>query len=322
MPAPDDPARNRARALLRVRQPERLRAVALAAALLIGGRVVAAGQTPDDRDDTPRQPTWTLASGAGVSLVPAGDVFPAYVADPHHPTNALLFRFYASKEIPATTTRRTELSGGGRFGMLRVDTAGGAGDRGRSFQVSLDAGLDALFDSAYSDDVVGWDGHYGLTFTTADRGPWAFKLALLHTSAHVGDEYAQRMHHTRIDYTREEVAIGASWRSGPRWRIYGETGIAYMMKIAVQERWRAQTGVEYESRPVWGDRFAWYGAADVSAMQERDWRVDRTLQGGVVARSHGHTYRMMGEYSKGRPPVAEFFTATESSVTIGLRIEF
>jgi len=51
------------------------------------------------------------------------------------------------------------------------------------------------------------------------------------------------------------------------------------------------------------------------------WRIDRTVQGGIVTRSGGRTYRWVVEYSHGRPTVSEFFRTTETSLTTGLRID-
>jgi uncharacterized protein DUF1207 len=145
---------------------------------------------------------------------------------------------------------------------------------------------------------------------------------VLHTSAHVGDEYEDRMHRKRLDYTREEVAIGVGWRPAARLRVYGETAHAYEMLNALQAPWRVQQGLEYETRPgLWGGRFAWFGAADLQSMQERNWRIDSALQAGIVTRSAGHTYRMLVEYYNGRPTVTEFFNTTETSITFGIRIE-
>ena len=261
----------------------------------------------------------TFGSRTVVTLFPAGDAFPVYVADPHRPSNAMLSRFYAQKGIQATTTRRTGLAAGGRFGLIRVDTGG---PQQRSWQLSLDAGLDGLFDSDNSDDVIGWDGNYGLTLTTASKGPWSLKVGVLHVSAHVGDEYEDRMHRKRIDYTREEVAVGLGWRPASRWRIYAETGRAYQLLNPLQAVWRVQQGFEYESAMrLWAGRFAWYGAADLQAMEERKWRLDPAIQGGIVTKSGGRTYRILIEYYNGRPTVTEFFNTTETSVTIGLRID-
>jgi len=206
----------------------------------------------------------TLGSQTVVTMFPAGDVFPVYVADPQRPTNALLIRFNSSRGIPATTARRTGLAAGGRFGFVRVESGG---ESQRSWQFSQDAGLDALFESDRTDSVIGWDGNYGLTFTTASNGPWSLKVAALHNSAHLGDEYEDEMHRQRIDYTREEIAVGVGWRPAVRWRIYGEAAHSYHLSNPLQAPWRLQQGVEYESRPtLFGGRFAWYGGLDLQSM--------------------------------------------------------
>jgi hypothetical protein len=278
----------------------------------------AAQEITARRSGRERDPTWTFASGGTMRLFPAGDAYPAYVADVHHPTNGLLVRHYSQMQIPGTSRRRTGLSAGGRFGLLRVDTASPSR---RSWQVSFDAGLDALFDSEYSDTAIGWDGNYGVTATTASQGPWAFKIAWLHVSAHVGDEYEDRLARRRIDYTREEIAAGVSWQPSPRWRTYGEVGRSFVLNNEEQAPWRLEQGLEYESPKFWGGRFAWFGAGDLSSMEERAWRIDRTVQTGMVTRAAGRTYRILMEYTKGRPSVSEFFRQTESAFSYGLRIE-
>jgi hypothetical protein len=262
---------------------------------------------------------WTFESGSAIALFPSSDLFVPYVADPHRPTNAILFPYYSQSQIPGVTNRRTRLSAGGRFGLVRFDSGGG---NRRSWQVSFDGGLDALFDSANSDEAIGWDGNYGMTLTTASQGPWSLKAAWLHVSAHLGDEYEDHELRKRIDYTREELALGVGFRPAPRWRIYGEMGHAYSMLSPQQAPWRLQQGFEYESAPaILGGRFSWYGSADLQAMQERLWRIDRSFQAGVVAHPHGRSYRIAVEYYDGRPTIAEFFKYSETSLTWGLRID-
>jgi len=251
-------------------------------------------------------------------LFPSGDLFPTYVADPHRPTNAMLFPYYSQAQIPGVANRRTRLSAGGRFGLARFVSADA--DR-RSWQVSFDGGLDALFDSRNSDEAIGWDGNYGITVTTASKGPWSMKAAWLHVSAHVGDEYEDHENRKRLDYTREELALGIGFSPAERWRVYGEAGRAFMMLNSLQAPWRVQQGVEYESAPKILGRFAWYGTADLQAMQERGWRIDRALQGGIVTHPGGRSYRIAVEYYNGRPTVSEFFKYSETSLTWGLRID-
>ena len=225
---------------------------------MVANTTTAAAQTADDQ----RPPTWTRPSGTTLTLFPSGHVYPVYTADPHRPTIGLTEMVYTDVRIEDTRSPRVGLSGGGRFGILRIDPAKPGG---RSWQVTIAAGLDALFDSQNKLDAIGWEGDYGASVSTATGGPFAFKLAVQHVSTHLGDEYAERTGRARINYTREEVALGASWRFSPRWRAYGEAAVAYIRRNDDQEPWRFQTGIEYESRPtLWGGRFAWYGAGDFS----------------------------------------------------------
>ena len=270
-------------------------------------------------DDQPRPPTWTHSSGTMFRLFPSGDVYAVYVADAHRTTNSIALHVLPRVRIEETDNPRTALSAGGRFGVLRIDS-GKPG--GRAWQVSIDAGLDVVFDAQHKQDAIGWDGNYGLTVTTASGSPLSFKVALLHQSSHIGDEYAMRAGRTRLNYTREEVALGVSWRLARRWRAYGETGVAYITRYEEQDPWRAQGGLEYESRPVVSaGRFAWYGAADFSGWQERGWRLDTAIRGGIVTRSEGRTYRLGIGWTDGRPPLGEFFQTSEGWFTFGLWID-
>jgi hypothetical protein len=291
-------------------------------ALLVIAAVVVPGllfAQPAGSSGMQRDPTWETSSRWTFSLFPSGDVFPVYVADPHRPTNAIVPRFYFRNGIDDTSSPRAWLSAGGRFGILRMDTPGPGR---RSWQVGIEAGLDAVFDTQNRSDGIGWDGNYGLTVTTASRSPWAFKVAILHISAHLGDEHSQRTGLVRVDYTREELALGTAWRFHPRWRLYGEVAVGYILRNDDQEPWRAQGGLEFESGPrLWGGRFAWYSAADFGLWEERGWRLDTTLQGGLVTRANGRTYRLLVEYLDGRPQIGEFFKNTEASLGLGFRID-
>jgi len=92
----------------------------------------------------------------------------------------------------------------------------------------FDAGLDAVFDSQFQNDGIGWDGNYGLTITSGkSSSPFALKVALLHVSAHLGDDYEERTQTPRLNYTREELSVAASWRPLARTRLYGGIGAAY-----------------------------------------------------------------------------------------------
>jgi hypothetical protein len=298
-----------------------------AQALLFGSFLIAASEpalaqspVPGQPVDEQKPPVWNVTPTRTIRLFPAGDIYPVYIADPHRPTNAIVQRFYARTRVPDTSSPRTLLAGGGHFGMVRSDSSTPGG---RAWQVSIDAGLDVMFDSQFKNDAIGWDGNYGLTFTTTTTASrFGYKVAVLHVSSHLGDEYEERTGLMRVNYTREELALGLGWRFRPRWRTYADVAIAYLMRSDDQERWRWQGGVEYEARAtVFGGRMAWYGAADFSAMEERDWRLDTVLQGGLVTWSGGHSYRLFVEWADGRVPLGQFPHYSEASFSFGLKID-
>jgi Protein of unknown function (DUF1207) len=288
--------------------------------VLIAASHAYAGQPPGpDKVEGQHPTTWKPTRTRSIELFPAGDIFPVYAADPHRPTNHLAVGFYPTTDIPETSSPRTTLSGGGRFGILRIDST----PAGRSWQISLDAGFDGMFDSQYSNDSVGWDGNYGVTVTTtAQASPFAFKLAVLHVSAHLGDEYGERTHAPRLNYTREELAVAAAWQPRSHARLYTELGVAYLMRTDDQHRMRVQMGGEYERPPtVFGGRMAWYGAVDFSLLAERDWRLDTSVQGGLVTRNNGRTYRIYSQWYDGRPTLGQFTAYSEAALTVGFKVD-
>jgi Protein of unknown function (DUF1207) len=261
------------------------------------------------------------APGKVASFFPDGDIYPAYVADPHRTGNGAMLHFYSRSEIASSSGSRTSLKAGGTFGVVRWDPPAPGG---RSWQISIDAGLDAMFDSRHKLENIGWDGNYGFFATTASSSSrFAFRLGLLHCSAHVGDEYAERTGRTRIDYSREEVAVGARYRLAPRWSAYGELGAAYKELTEEQAPFRIHGGAEWESlRTILRGRFVWYAALNLALWQERDWRPDVTLQGGLTAKGSSLTWRIGAEYANGRPPLGEFFADTEARFTLGMWADF
>jgi hypothetical protein len=94
------------------------------------------------------------------------------------------------------------------------------------------------------------------------------------------------------------------------------------MRSDEQERARWEMGGEYEHRPtVFGGRMAWYGALDLSVLEERDWRLDTSLQGGLVTRNKGRTYRMYLQWYDGRPTLGQFTAYSEAALSLGLRVD-
>ena len=255
-----------------------------------------------------------------MTFFPPGDLYPQYAADPHRVGFGVQWLSFTDAQIPDSGDSRVAIRAGGRFGIVRAHPSG---KEDSGWQVSLEGGFNAQFDADRSLDNIGWDGRYGLVVTTAQSREWAFKFAVIHDSSHVGDEYMERAGRKRIGYTRHELAAGANWLPDIRLRTYLEAAWGYeLSNEQLQEPGRVQLGLEYGSIPLPGTgRIGWYGAADLSAMEERDWRVDRSLQVGLVTHAGGRTWRFGIEWYHGRPPLGEFFAYTEEYVSLGVWVD-
>lgn len=267
----------------------------------------------------PAYPSDEVPVPGSMILFPPGDLYPHYIADPHRVGFGVQWLSFTNAAIPESGVSRVALRAGGRFGIVRMHPS----EDERGWQVSLEGGFNAQFDADHSLDNIGWDGRYGLVITTAQSGQWAFKFGVLHDSSHVGDEYMERTGRKRIGYTRHELAAGASWSPDERFRTYGEAAWGYELSNKhLQEPGRIQFGLEYQTPPtLTPGRMGWYGAADFSALEERAWRVDRSLQAGLATRSGGRTWRFGMEWYRGRPPIGEFFQYTEEYVSVGLWVD-
>ncbi|HVS63517.1 MAG TPA: DUF1207 domain-containing protein [Thermoanaerobaculia bacterium] len=282
---------------------------------LLGG--AAAAQDPLE----PIEPIEPIESRRwAFDLFPSTDPYPPNVASPHRLTNSVELLAMGSSGIAGSGDSRMFLRLGGRFGVLRLRPRA---NPSRSLQLGIEAGFAGQFDNDASQDNIGWDGFYGLTVTAA-RGPrLAWKAGLLHTSAHVGDEYLERTGRGRIGYTREELLAGLNLDLSASWRAYLEAAHAHELRIDLQRPWRVQVGLVFEDRDRFagGGRFGWYAAADLSSWEERDWRTDWALQAGLLFPAGGRVWRAGIAYVDGRPPLGEFFQDSESYLSAGLWVD-
>ena len=252
-------------------------------------------------------------------LVPDSDFYPANVADPHRCGMGAQLMTVDRSDIADTGESRFVLRLGGRFGLFRLQSAE---SEHRGWQLGIEAGFAGQFDGNNQTDNIGWDGYYGLIVSRGVGPKLAWKFGFMHTSAHVGDELAERTGRERIGYTREELQVGASWELNPRWRTYGELGWAYKRRSELQEEGRVQWGLVYEGpNRFFSSQVGWYVASDLSATEERDWRLDSSIQIGLRAKRALRTWRTGFELIDGRPAMGEFFRVTERALSLGLWLD-
>jgi hypothetical protein len=259
-------------------------------------------------------------SGSAVLWLPTGELYAPYAADLHRVGFGFQLIHFTRSQIANAGKDRNEVKVGGRFGVVRGQQSDQAG---REWQVSFEIGLNAQFDEANSLDNIGWDGKYGLMFTSALGRDLSYKVALSHDSSHLGDEYVERTGRLRIGYTRHELSAGVSWLLSGTWRTYAEAGRGFLLSNEeLQKPGRFQLGLEWQDAGyLRNGRRGWYGALDLSSMQERDWRIDRSLQTGYRLDSDGRAYRFGIQWYSGRPPIGEFFQNTESFLGVGIWVD-
>lgn len=283
------------------------------------GVLPAPPENPQVAGSVSSPPPAPLRLGADylLDLFPTEDLYRPYAADPHRTGFGIARMHVSGGKIPGAGSSRYALKAGGYFGALRIQPSDNP-DAG--VQLDIGGGLDGQFDLDSFEDNIGWNGHYGMLLTAAPDPALAFKLALQHISGHVGDEFFERTGRRRIGYTRMELAPAVSWNIDKQWRTYAEYGWGYeLLNKQLQRPHRVQFGLEYEY-PLWRN-LGCYAAADFSAMQERAWRLDNSLQLGFVWHSGPRSWRFGFERYKGRPTMSEFFQSTETSASFGLWLD-
>ncbi len=259
-------------------------------------------------------------SGRRLLPFPVDDLYVEGLAGPHRRGFAITYSRLGATDVMAVGERLFGLLAGGRFGLFRVHPAGRPE---RGWQLGIEAGFYGQFDVDNDYDNLGWDGFYGLALTAALGDRWAAKVGILHTSSHVGDEYAERTGRRRVGYTREELVLGLSRSIGRRWRALAEAGWGYDLRNdALQEAGRLRGSLEYLApETLWNQRLGWYAAVDASAVAERDWQLDWALDAGLLLSPFPRRWRLGLQYYDGRAPLGEFFQNDQRLLSLGLWLD-
>ncbi len=260
--------------------------------------------------------SFTLNSGKIFQFFPRGNLYEPYIADPHQPRFGALIGGATDNDIARADDYRIILKAGGLFGLFRIhpDSQPNLG-----LQLSFEAGMDAQFDLNNSQDNLGWDGNLGWFLAAAMPEGWSYKFGLLHTSSHLGDEFILNTGRQRIGYTRREALWAISKHLHNLFRTYTEVGVGYNPgNRQLQDPLRVQGGLEFKY-PI--KRFDFFTAFDVSTMEEREWKFDFTVQGGLSLPIQERRYRVGMEFHKGRPTLGEYFQSTETLISLGLWVD-
>lgn len=260
--------------------------------------------------------TWDL------DLFAPGHVYDPYIAEPGRPGFSMTRISIMDSDIPDTGKRRYNFMLGGQYGLLKIRNSAFPD---MAVQIDIYAAFLGQFDIDNSTDNIGWDGYYGVMVGWTDGHGLALKLAMQHDSSHVGDEYAERTGRRRVNYTREDIAFGVSYRFPEYFRVYTEAGYGNDLRNTdLQKPWRMKGGLEFENKDRYLDgRLGYYAALDLTFMEESDWDADITVQAGFVmpVGRFSQTVRIGPIYRNGRSLLGEFFQNKEEWWGLGVWID-
>ncbi len=187
----------------------------------------------------------SLGSKLKLQIYPTSGYYLPYIADPRGSRSGVQIFKIIDSEIPKSGKHRFNLTAGGRFDLLKLYPPS-LPDSGLS--LSIEGSILAQFNMDSKQDNIGWDGFYGLLIGIKLSSILQFKIAALHDSSHVGDEYIETTGKKRINYTREELAFGISLYPLPFLRSYFEIGKIEAKGMDEQKPTRLQAGAEYVNR--------------------------------------------------------------------------
>jgi len=257
------------------------------------------------------------AEGAGLELLPAGQLFEPLLADPRWPRFSASFqRYVGDRELRNVAA----VSFGDAIALLRHD----AGQEGR-FELGLHAAVFSIFDiDADSFDLVNSDFLVGPAFSW-QRGGLSAMVRLFHQSSHLGDEFLLRESVDRINLSYEALDMLVSFRPNEALRVYAGGGWLLRREPSSLDRGSAQLGVELTSPRAWAGHLRPVLGVDVQSRQEHGWDPDLSVRAGVQLESPrlaSKRLQILLDYYQGHSPNGQFFDREIEYWALGTHLHF
>lgn len=177
---------------------------------------------------------------------------------------------------------------------------------------SLDDSKTALISNDWQ---VGFNVH-------ADLAPWLLDLQFYHESSHLGDEYMRRFNASRVDWTREVLALWAGYRTA-RFRVMGSIGNAVVDELDLSP-WLGSLGMDYRAGAfsLLGLRATPIAGVFFEGASATDWRISTSAKLGLAfpGARVGKELRLSLIGHDGLSTQRQFFRS--SSRFVGMEIEF
>lgn len=248
-------------------------------------------------------------------VLPSGLIYTSYLAGPHEPRSGTYLNHDSDHG------GFWDFTLGGRAGLIRYGSKNSILPCG--FQLDVEAAAIGRMDLEHEHDMMATDYRFGFPITFGNQN-WQFKFGYYHVSSHLGDEYmiVNNTWHERINYYRENLVFGITYRPDTNWRFYAEAGYA-MIRGEYTEPWEFQFGVEFSPMIPNGLTGSPFVAANVYLREENDFGGSFVLQAGWQWRgNNGHLFRIGVEWFNGRSEQYEFFRNHENRIGGGVWFDF
>ncbi|MDR2756908.1 MAG: DUF1207 domain-containing protein [Planctomycetaceae bacterium] len=214
---------------------------------------------------------------------------------------------------------------GGRIPAIRYGSRSTLFPEG--FQLDLEGSAHIRLDLENQMDMDAQDFRFGFPISYGNK-IWQVRTGYYHVSSHMGDERILRLQNQGIDpqrlnYVRESLILGFSYRLRPSVKLYAEADYAYWLGERTRP-WHFQFGAEwsslYPTNEFWGKPFA---AVNIGLLQERQYDGNITIQAGWQWRSaHNQLFRLGIQYFGGVSEQYEHLAKREHKIGIGVWYDF
>ncbi|MDR1923143.1 MAG: DUF1207 domain-containing protein [Planctomycetaceae bacterium] len=255
-----------------------------------------------------------------IQLLPAGRIYQSYLAGVNETRLGLTWNYDQKlKNIWDATV-------GGNAPLFRYGSRDNIFAEG--FQIDVEGSAHLRMDYDRQRDMDAMDYRFSLPITFGNK-IWQIRTGYFHVSSHLGDERMIRLNaanlpHKRINYVRESIVLGISYRVKPSMRVYFE--IDYSTWLGELTRpWHFQFGAEYSSPyPVANLSCSPFAAVNVQLLQERSYDGNITIQAGLQWRNNnGNLFRIGLQYFRGISEQFEhMYEARENKFGLGIWYDF
>ena len=248
---------------------------------------------------------------------PGRRYLPRLVAAPREPVTA------AKLVVPFETPSRfgTILEGAVDLGasVPIVVLAGSSLDN--AVVLGVEGGVFAKFNlETVERDLITSDWMFTLPVVLHHKGHW-LQVRYFHTSAHLGDEYAERFNVERIAYARDALETTAYFNPVSTLGLYAGARWSFRVDPPEHKRWAVRGGLEYEDPSI--RTFRAYVATDVELDQQYGWDPRLNLEVGArVYTPHDRsTIRIVLEFLTGPSPQGQFGGQHTTEVALGVVLD-